>query len=92
MQNQMKERSLEQLRRMNSRNIERRMPKSLVALQQAASDSIFSRIAAATRSKEAWSILKLVYEGSDMMISVRLQAFRTELETLNMKESVSVEN
>lgn len=38
--------------------------KALFFLQQAVSDSLFSRIASATSSKEAWQTLKTEFQGS----------------------------
>ncbi|GKE67117.1 hypothetical protein Tco_1521278, partial [Tanacetum coccineum] len=51
----------------------------------------FSRIAAATTSKQAWSILKTEYQGSSKVITVKLQSLRREFETFYMKNKESVQ-
>ncbi|XP_047258238.1 uncharacterized protein LOC124890434 [Capsicum annuum] len=45
----------------------------------------FSRIAAATTSKQAWSILQKEFQGDSKVIVVRLQSLRRDFETLMMK-------
>ncbi|KAJ8748318.1 hypothetical protein K2173_001737 [Erythroxylum novogranatense] len=59
--------------------------KALVIIQQAVHDSIFSRIASATTSKQAWSVLQKEYQGDSKVKVVRLQSLRREFETLLMK-------
>ena len=46
--------------------------KALVFLQQSISDSLFSRIASPTTSKEAWQTLKTEFQGSAKVIEVKL--------------------
>ena len=69
---------------------QKRDAKALFFIQQAVDESIFSRIATATTSREAWSILKTEYQGSTKVITVKLQSLRREFETfcMNNKESV----
>lgn len=65
--------------------------KALFFIQQAVDDSIFSRIAAATSSKQAWMILKTEYQGSNKVITVKLQSLRRDFETSGMKGNESVQ-
>ncbi|KAK2977519.1 hypothetical protein RJ640_029403 [Escallonia rubra] len=64
--------------------------KALVIIQQAVHDSVFSRIAAATTSKQAWSILRKEFQGDSKVIVVRLQSLRRDFETLYMKSGESI--
>eukprot|EP01018_Ginkgo_biloba_P027383 Gb_35303 [translate_table: standard] len=64
--------------------------KALSYIQMALSDSIFPRIAAATNSKQAWDILQNAFQGSAKVKLVKLQLLRRDFETLQMKESESV--
>ncbi|CAA7049765.1 unnamed protein product [Microthlaspi erraticum] len=45
-----------------------------LALQTSVTDQIFSRIAGATTSKEAWDALKAEYQGSPQVRLIKLQA------------------
>ncbi|GKA53115.1 retrovirus-related pol polyprotein from transposon TNT 1-94 [Tanacetum coccineum] len=56
----------------DSRNKEhhKRDAKALFFIQQAVDESIFQRIAVATSSKQAWSILKTEFQGSSKVITV----------------------
>ncbi|KAJ8628083.1 hypothetical protein MRB53_021390 [Persea americana] len=59
--------------------------KALLVIQQAVHESIFPRIAAANKSKDAWKILKDEYQGTDKRINrsaekVIEQAFQSKLE------------
>ncbi|CAL5412844.1 unnamed protein product [Camellia sinensis] len=64
--------------------------KALVIIQQAVHDSIFSRIAAATTSKQAWSTLQKEFQGDSKVIVVKLQSLRRDFETLYMKNGESI--
>lgn len=64
--------------------------KALVFIQQAVHDSIFSRIATATTSMQAWSILQKEFQGDSKVIVVRLQSLRRDFETLMMKGGESI--
>ncbi|KAJ8759987.1 hypothetical protein K2173_010843 [Erythroxylum novogranatense] len=65
--------------------------KALFFIQQAVHETIFSRIAAATTSLEAWQILKKEFQGSSKVITVKLQTYRHDFETLSMKGNESVQ-
>ena len=72
------------------REIKRRDAKALFILQQAVHETVFSRIAAATTSKEAWSILQKEFQGGSKVIVVKLQALKHDFETLVMKNGESI--
>ncbi|KAH0779714.1 hypothetical protein KY290_006141 [Solanum tuberosum] len=72
------------------RNNKQKDAKALVFIQQAVHDSVFSRIAAATTSKQAWSILQKEFQGDSKVIVVRLQSLRRDFETLMMKSGESI--
>ncbi|KAH0639281.1 hypothetical protein KY290_036550 [Solanum tuberosum] len=63
---------------------------ALVFIQQAVHDSHFSRITAATTSKQDWSILQKEFQGDSKVIVVRLQSLRRDFETLMMKNGESI--
>lgn len=65
--------------------------KALLIIQQAVTDAIFPRISTATQSKEAWELLKSEYQGTDKVITVKLQTLRRDFETLSMKKSESLQ-
>nr|GEX54736.1 UBN2 domain-containing protein [Tanacetum cinerariifolium] len=65
--------------------------KALFFIQQGVGESIFSRIAAATTSKQAWTILKTEYQGSTKVTTVKLQSLRRDFETSVMKGNESVQ-
>ena len=46
--------------------------KALFFIQQAVHESIFSKIAAASTAKEAWTTLQLAYHGSSTVVTVKL--------------------
>ncbi|XP_077228618.1 uncharacterized protein LOC143861606 [Tasmannia lanceolata] len=54
-------------------------------------EPIFSRIMAATTSKEAWDLLQEEYQGTSKVISVKLQTLRRDFENLIMKNSESIQ-
>nr|GEX62198.1 retrovirus-related Pol polyprotein from transposon TNT 1-94 [Tanacetum cinerariifolium] len=60
-------------------------------IQQGVDESIFSRIVAATTSKQAWTILKTEYQGSTKVITVKLQSLRRDFETFVMKGNESMQ-
>ena len=60
--------------------------KALFYLYQAVHESVFPRIAAAKRSKEAWETLKIAYQGMEKVKTTKLQLLRRDFETLYMKE------
>lgn len=66
--------------------------KALFFLQQAVSDSLFSRIASATTSKAAWQTLKTEFQGSAKVIEVKLQSLRSDFENLSMDAKENVQD
>ncbi|KAI3789477.1 hypothetical protein L2E82_02274 [Cichorium intybus] len=74
-----------------SKEIQKKDAKALFFIQQAVDESIFSRIAAAKTAHEAWSILKIEYQGSAKVITVKLQSLRRDFETANMKSQETVQ-
>ena len=66
--------------------------KALFYLFQSMHESIFPRIAAATKSKEVWDILKTSYQGMEKVKTTKLQILRRDFETLYMKESDTVDS
>ncbi|XP_016556910.1 uncharacterized protein LOC107856406 [Capsicum annuum] len=73
------------------KGIKKNDAKALLLIQQAVHDTIFARIAEATTSSEAWKILKKEFQGSARMITVKLQTYRHDFETLFMKSNESVQ-
>ncbi|XP_033145473.1 uncharacterized protein LOC103839411 isoform X1 [Brassica rapa] len=63
---------------------------ALQILQTAVSDQIFSRIAAASTSKEAWDALKEEYKSSPQVRLIKLQTLRREYENLKMYENEDI--
>ncbi|VFQ72966.1 unnamed protein product [Cuscuta campestris] len=66
--------------------------KALAIIQQAVHDNVFSRIALATTSKQAWSTLQKEFKGDPKVIVVKLQSLRRDFETLMMKNGESLAN
>ena len=66
--------------------------KALFFIQQAVHETIFSRIAAATTSKQALLILQNEFQGLSRVITVKLQTLRREFEILFMKSNESVQD
>ena len=52
--------------------------RALFLIQQAIDDDIFSRIAAASTSHQAWEILKQEFLGDNKVITVKLQTLRRD--------------
>ncbi|GJW87365.1 retrovirus-related pol polyprotein from transposon TNT 1-94 [Tanacetum coccineum] len=71
---------------------QKRYAKALFFIQQAADESIFSRIAATTTSNQAWMILKTEYQGSTKVITLKLQSLRRDFKTSGMKGNESVQD
>lgn len=63
---------------------------ALQILQTAVTDQIFSRIAAASTSKEAWDALKAEYQGSPQVRLIKLQTLRREYENLKMYDNEDI--
>jgi len=66
--------------------------KALFFLFQSVHESVFPRIAAATKSKEAWDILKTAYQGMETVKTAKLQMLRKDFENLSMKESDTIDS
>eukprot|EP00253_Pinus_taeda_P022594 PITA_22594 len=66
--------------------------KALFLLFQSVHESIFPRIPAATKSKEAWDTLKTAYQGMEKVKTAKLQMLRRDFETLSMKESDTIDS
>jgi hypothetical protein len=64
--------------------------KALFFIQQAVVESIFPRIAAATKSKDAWDALQNGYQGNAKVLTIKLQTLRKNFESLMMKEGESM--
>ena len=65
--------------------------RALFFIQQAVHDTIFSKIAAATNAKEAWTTLKTTFQGSSRVMAIKLQGLRRDFETLQMNKEESVQ-
>ncbi|XP_049358800.1 uncharacterized protein LOC125823464 [Solanum verrucosum] len=65
--------------------------KALCYIQQMMHDSIFSKIAIAETSKQAWDILKKELHGSTKVMTVKLQSLRRDFKNSSMKSSESVQ-
>ena len=66
--------------------------KALFYLFQSLHESIFPWIETATKSKEAWDILKTIYQGMEKVKIAKLQMLRRDFETLLMKESDTIDS
>ena len=64
--------------------------KALFFIYQAVNEAIFERIST-TSAKATWDILQSTYQGEAKVQMVRLQARRSEFDTLKMKDPESVE-
>ncbi|KAL7233616.1 hypothetical protein ACSBR1_017269 [Camellia fascicularis] len=65
--------------------------KALYYIQQAITKTIAPRIMAATKSKEAWEILKNEFQGSEKAIVAKRQTLWREFDNLMMEEGESIE-
>ncbi|KAH0647717.1 hypothetical protein KY290_033702 [Solanum tuberosum] len=74
------------------KKIRKKDAKALFFIQQAVHETIFSRIAAATTSRDVWLILKTEFQGSSKVITMKLQSLRRDFETLFMKNNESVQD
>ena len=66
--------------------------KALFFLLQSVHESVFPRIAATTKSKEPWDILKTTYQGMEKVKTTKLQMLRRDFENLSMKESKTIDS
>ena len=60
-------------------------------IQQAVTPTIFPQIMVTTIAKEAWTILKDAYRGTDKVIFVKLQTLSTEFDNLPMKKGETIQ-
>ncbi|XP_058010342.1 uncharacterized protein LOC110651669 [Hevea brasiliensis] len=74
----------------NVRDLQKKDAKALFFIQQAIDEAIFPRIAAATKSKEAWDALQKIYEGTGKVVTVKLQTLRRKFESSVMKDEDSL--
>ncbi|CAL8169314.1 unnamed protein product [Prunus armeniaca] len=69
----------------------KRDAKALFLIQQGISKNLFPRLLSATTSKNAWEILKIEFQGSQKVISLKLQSLWREFDNLLMKENESIQ-
>uniref|UniRef100_A0A803MXR3 Retrovirus-related Pol polyprotein from transposon TNT 1-94-like beta-barrel domain-containing protein n=1 Tax=Chenopodium quinoa TaxID=63459 RepID=A0A803MXR3_CHEQI len=65
--------------------------KALFLIQSAVDDDIFPRISSAKTAKEAWEIIRHEYFGDKKVISVKLQALRSEFDGLQKTKKESMQ-
>ncbi|XP_076953409.1 uncharacterized protein LOC143627494 [Bidens hawaiensis] len=68
------------------KNTQRRDAFALAIIQQAVHEQLFSRIAAANTSKEAWETLRMEFQGDTQVQSIKLQGLRRDFKNLSMKD------
>jgi gag-polypeptide of LTR copia-type len=66
----------------NQQENEKEDVRALFYIQLEVHDTIFSKIAAATNAKEAWTTLKTAFQGSTRVMAIKLQDLRRDFETL----------
>eukprot|EP00253_Pinus_taeda_P035154 PITA_35154 len=66
--------------------------KAMFYIFQAFHESIFQRVAAATKSKQAWDTLQTTYQGMAKVKTTKLQMLRRDFETLCTKESENIDS
>eukprot|EP00253_Pinus_taeda_P025062 PITA_25062 len=79
-------------KRDQSKSDKKKDSKAFLFLFQSVHESVFSRIAAATKSKEAWDIIKTSYQGMEKVKTPKLQMLRRDFETLSMKEFDTIDS
>jgi hypothetical protein len=72
------------------RDLWKRDAKALFFIQQVVDESIYTRIAAATKSKDAWDALQNGYQGNAKVLTIKLQTLRRNFESSMMKEGDSM--
>ncbi|KAG6469652.1 hypothetical protein ZIOFF_070582 [Zingiber officinale] len=65
---------------------------ALRILQQSVSKTIYPRLYGLKKAKEAWSVLKKEFQGSEKVISIKLQGLWRDFDNLAMKESETVKD
>jgi gag-polypeptide of LTR copia-type len=76
----------------NQQENEREDARALFYIQLVVHDAIFSRIAAATNAKEAWTTLKIAFQGSTRVMTIKLQGLCRDFETLQMNKEETMQN
>ena len=66
--------------------------KSLFYIFQEVHESIFPRVAAVMKSKQAWDTLQTAYQGMEKVKTAKLQMLRRDFETLCKKESENIDS
>ena len=64
--------------------------KALYFIHQGVTDEVFTKIEAATTSKQAWDILITTYTGAEKVKKVRLQTLRRQYESFQMESNESI--
>jgi gag-polypeptide of LTR copia-type len=75
----------------NQQENEREDARALFYIQLAVHDTIFSRIATTTNAKEAWTTLKIAFQGSTRVMTNKLQGLRRDFETLQMNKEETMQ-
>lgn len=65
---------------------------ALRIIQQGVSKTIYPRIFGIKLAKEAWETLKIEFQGSEKVISIKLQSLWSEFDNLSMKEGELVKD
>ncbi|XP_022145144.1 uncharacterized protein LOC111014659 [Momordica charantia] len=68
----------------------RRNALALRLIQQGVSKSIFPRIFGIKKAKDAWEILQKEFQGSQKIVSIKLQSLWRDFDNLAMKESENI--
>ena len=66
--------------------------KALFSIFQPVHESIFPRVVATTKSKQAWDTLETAYQGMAKVKTTKLQMLMRDFETLCMKESDNIDS
>ena len=61
-------------------------------IHQAIHESILPRVASLKKTKEAWDILQISYQGMDKVKTSKLKNFKRDFETLSMNDTDSVDS
>jgi gag-polypeptide of LTR copia-type len=75
----------------NQQENEKEDARALFYIQLAVHDTIFSKITAATNAKEAWTTLKIAFQGSTRVMAIKLQDLRRDFETLQMNKEETIQ-
>jgi gag-polypeptide of LTR copia-type len=63
----------------------------LFYIQLAVHDTIFSKIAAPTNAKKIWTTLKIAFQGSTRVMTIKLQDLCRDFETLQMNKEETIQ-